>query len=273
MVFSANPEDYTSRGNIITPLKDRLDSQILTHYPKSIETGIQITKQEAFEDRHGTGPSVRIPHFLREIIEQVAFEARASEYVDHRSGVSARMTRAALEVLISTAERRALLCGESRAVARISDLLHLETAITGKVELVYEGEREGARNVARLLMGRAVKTIFGRYFPDPGKKGEARGRYKQILDWFASNSGVTMDSDMPRKHYAAALRQINNLGAFVKEFLPSAPRSEQLSYMEFVLEALHQHSLLSKEVSDNESIAYTDLVGTVLSSITEDEDQ
>ncbi len=272
MVFSANPEDYTSRGNIITPLKDRLDSQILTHYPKSIESGIQITKLEAFEDRDDAGPQVSVPYFFREIIEQIAFEARASEYVDHKSGVSARMTRAALEVLISNAERRALVCCESSAVARISDLIHIETAITGKVELVYEGEREGARSVARLLMGRAVKTVFGWYFPDPGQKGRNRERYKRILHWFASNPGVELESDMPRRRYAAALRQIDGLGAFINEFRPSTPRSEHLSFMEFVLEALHQHSLLSKEISADALASYSDLVGSVLSSITEDDD-
>ena len=272
MVFSANPEDYTSRGNIITPLKDRLDSQILTHYPKSVSVGIEITKQEAYEDREGNSPRVSIPHFFREIIEQVAFEARSSEYVDHKSGVSARMTRAALEVLISTVERRAILCGETRAVARISDLLHLETAITGKVELVYEGEREGARNVARLLIGRAVKAVFGWYFPDPGQKGSDRENFKQILTWFATNSGVVLESDLSQKEYAAVLGQVDGLEDFVKERGPSIPRLERLSLMEFVLEALHQHSLLSKEISDDESASYSDLVGSVLSSISDEDD-
>ena len=174
MIFSANPEDYTNRGNIITPLKDRIDSQIITHYPKTIDIGIEITKQEAWEKRDEALVKVDIPHYFREIIEQIAFEARESEYVDQKSGVSVRMTRAAIEDLVSAAEQRALVHSEKDTTARISDLLFVEPAITGKVELVYEGEQEGAQNVARLLIGRATKTIFAHYFPDPADKKEGR---------------------------------------------------------------------------------------------------
>ncbi len=177
LVFTANPEDYTNRGNIITPLKDRIDSQIITHYPKTIEIGIAITQQEAWQERDGQ-VRVHVPYFFREIIEQIAFEARQSEYVDQKSGVSVRMTRAALECLISAAERRALLNGETETTVRLSDLLFVEPAITGKIELVYEGEQEGVQNVARMLVGRAVKAIFPRYFPDPANRKEGRAVYQ-----------------------------------------------------------------------------------------------
>ncbi|MEL6614485.1 MAG: magnesium chelatase, partial [Bacteroidota bacterium] len=145
MVFTANPEDYTNRGSIITPLKDRIDSQILTHYPRELEIGVEITRQEAWQDRAASGGvTVHVPHVFREIVEQVAFEARDSEYVDQKSGVSARLTRAALEDLVSAAERRALLNGETETTLRATDLMAIEPAVTGKVELVYEGEQEGA---------------------------------------------------------------------------------------------------------------------------------
>ena len=267
MVFSANPEDYTNRGNIITPLKDRLDSQILTHYPASVELGIQITQQEAWQQRCDSSPQVTVPHVFREIVEQIAFEARQSEYVDQKSGVSARMTRAALEVLISTAERRALLNGEAHTTARISDLLHVEAAITGKVELVYEGEREGARNVARLLTGRAVKTIFARYFPDPSQKGDGRSAYNAILEWFAAGNSIIIDPDMSNRQYRDTLEAIRGLASLVKRHVPAASGGEKPSMMEFVLDALHQHSLLGKEISRGDAAMYSDLVGSVLSSL------
>ena len=267
MVFSANPEDYTNRGNIITPLKDRLDSQILTHYPTSIDEGILITQQEAWQQRCDSSPQVTVPRVFREIVEQIAFEARQSEYVDQKSGVSARMTRAALEVLISTAERRALLSGDARTTARISDLLHVEAAITGKVELVYEGEREGAQNVARLLTGRAVKTIFCRYFPDPSQKGEGRSAYSAILGWFAAGNAVTIDPDTPNQRYRETLGAVKGLRSLVKRHVPAASGGEKASMMEFVLDALHQHSLLGKELSLGDTALYSDLVGSVLSSL------
>src|SRR5690606_22778806 len=144
MVFTANPEDYTNRGSIITPLKDRIDSQIITHYPKTVEIGVEITKQEAWQDRGGAVTD-HLPHYFREIVEQIAFEARASEYIDQKSGVSARLTRSALEALLSAAERRALLHGEPETTVRLSDLAAVEPDVTGKVELVYEGEQEGAQ--------------------------------------------------------------------------------------------------------------------------------
>ena len=266
MVFTANPEDYTNRGNIITPLKDRIDSQIITHYPRSIETGIQITRQEAWEERDGAAPGVTVPHFFREIIEFVAVEARKSEYVDQKSGVSVRLTRAALENLVSAAERRAIINGESRTVARISDLFFLEPAITGKVELVYEGEQEGAQNVARMLLGRAVKAVFGRHFPDPADKENGRSPYQAVLSWFASGNDVEITPNARLRDYVAALDGVKGLRDLVRRnSAPDTPEETAVA-MEFVLEALHQHSLLGKDVVVD-SHKYSDMMGSMLSSL------
>src|SRR5438094_4368714 len=170
LVFSANPEDYTSRGNIITPLKDRIDSQILTHYPQSVETAMQIMQQEAWLDRRGK-PSIEIPAYVRELVEQIAFVARESELVDQSSGVSARLTISALELLQSNLERRAALTGDSHMFPRLSDLAMVLPAITGKVEMVYEGEQQGAEVVARKLIGTAVGKLFETKFPPIERAG------------------------------------------------------------------------------------------------------
>ncbi|MCX6143667.1 MAG: sigma 54-interacting transcriptional regulator [Ignavibacteriales bacterium] len=178
IVFTANPEDYTNRGNLITPLKDRIDSQILTHYPRTIEDAIKITEQEAWV--HRDGQNVQIPYYFREIIEQTAFEARKSEYVDQKSGVSARFTISAMENLVSNAERRAILVGDRTIVPRICDLAHALPGMTGKVELVFEGEQEGPAEVSKALVGKAVREVFKRYFPDPlQKRAKHQGESRQ----------------------------------------------------------------------------------------------
>jgi magnesium chelatase subunit I len=269
MVFSANPEDYTNRGNIITPLKDRIDSQIITHYPKTLEIGVEITKQEAWEKRaseDGQQIVVHIPHYFREIVEQIAFEARASEYVDQKSGVSARMTRAAIEDLISAAERRALLHDENETTVRISDLLFIEPAITGKIELVYEGEQEGAQNVARLLVGRAVNAIFKRYFPDPSDKKEGRSPYQSILSWFARGNSIQISPNASHSEYVRTLDSVEGLHDLVKKQSNPGNPDETASAMGFVLEALHQNSLVGKEYVDD-VLAYNDMMGSMLSSL------
>ena len=270
MVFTANPEDYTNRGSIITPLKDRIDSQILTHYPKTIEIGIDITRQEAWQDRTASGadvPTVHVPHFFREIVEQIAFEARESEYVDQKSGVSARLTRAALEDLLSAAERRALLQGEHETTVRVSDLYALEPAITGKVELVYEGEQEGVQGVARLLIGRAVASIFKRHFPDPAEKGENRAAYTDVLGWFAQGHTVDLSPSLSFEAYVQTLDEVKGLRALVRDHAGTSTPAEAASTMELVLEALHQHSLLGKDVRDGESATFSDMMGSVLGQI------
>ena len=174
MVFSANPEDYTNRGNIITPLRDRINSQIVTHYPATRELGMAITAQESWTRRDG-GIEVDVPPFMRELVEEVAIQARKSEYVDQNSGVSARLPIALIENLISNAERRGLKTGESRVTTRICDLQQAVSAVSGKVELVLEGEQEGALNVARALLGRGVKSMFSQRLPSAFKPRRVRG--------------------------------------------------------------------------------------------------
>src|SRR2546423_4198243 len=170
LVFSANPEDYTSRGNIITPLKDRIDSQILTHYPQNLQTAMHITQQEAWLDR-SSKTTIEIPQYVRELVEQIAFVARESELVDQSSGVSARLTISALELLQSNLERRAALTGDERIFPRLSDLAMVLPAITGKVEMVYEGEQQGAEVVARKLIGTAVGKLYESKFPPIERAG------------------------------------------------------------------------------------------------------
>ncbi|MFB6249693.1 MAG: magnesium chelatase, partial [Salinibacter sp.] len=268
--FSANPEDYTSRGNLVTPLKDRIDSQIITHYPKTLETGMSITEQEAWVDRAAENGEVEVdvhvPHFFREIIEQIAFEARESEYIDQTSGVSVRVTRAAMEALLSAAERRALLNGEDETTVRISDLMHVAPAITGKVELVYEGEQEGPQTVALSLIGQAVDAIFTRYFPDPDDKKEGRPAYQDVLNWFADGHSVDVEQEMSDDAYTEALEQIDGLQALVDEHTTPDSDAERRVTMEFVVEALHQNSLVGKEIGDGIQ-SYDDIMGSMLSSL------
>ncbi|MBF9252339.1 sigma 54-interacting transcriptional regulator [Pontibacter sp. 172403-2] len=246
-VFTANPEDYTNRGSIVTPLKDRIDSQIITHYPKSIETGKKITQQEAHvkeEQEH----LVKTNDLIGDLIEQVAFEARESEYVDAKSGVSARLTISAYENLLSAAERRALLNGEKSTYVRIADFLNTIPAVTGKVELVYEGEQEGAGHVAQVLMGKAIRTQFLKYFPDPDKAKKAKqgNPYKTITNWFGDGHTVDILSDASATAYKKALQQVPGLEALVEKQQPQAKGDEKLFMMEFALHGLAEHSQLSK---------------------------
>ena len=274
IVFTANPEDYTNRGNIITPLKDRIDSQIFTHYPRTIGDAITITDQEAWLDR-GAG-SVEVPLYFREIIEQAAFEARESEFVDQKSGVSARLTIAALENLVSNAERRSIASGEERITPRIADLHHVLPGMTGKIELVFEGEQEGPLKVGKALVGKAVRRVFRQYFPDPLQKrpkslqqqdeGAARGdvHYGGIISWFESGNTVEIADDMPAGRYFDELDRIPGLRELTQKHMKVPPGDPAAlgAAMEFVLEGLHQCSRIAKEESDR-TIGYKDLVGTI----------
>tara|TARA_R110002124_G_scaffold280666_1_gene454128 strand:- start:3553 stop:5061 length:1509 start_codon:yes stop_codon:yes gene_type:complete len=266
MAFSANPEDYTNRGNIITPLKDRIDAQIITHYPKEIEIGVKITQQEAWQDRNDE-IKVNISAIYREIIEQTAFEARNSEYINQKSGVSTRMTITAMEQVISSAERRAVINNESTAQVRIADIFHMVPALTGKLELVYEGEQEGAISVAKHIIGKAINKTFKKIFPDPQSKAESvKEMYKPITDWFADGNEVNLPDVLPRKDYQKALDSVSGLEELVKKHLKKADKEEIYAIMDLVLEAMHQNSLLSKQDLDDEAL-YTDMLGSMFSSI------
>ncbi len=274
LVFTANPEDYTNRGNIITPLKDRIDSQILTHYPRTLDDAIRITNQEAHIAREGR--EVRVPQFFKEIIEHIAFEARKSEFVDQMSGVSARLTISAMENLISNAERRAILVGDRVIVPRMCDLPHILPGLTGKIELVFEGEQEGAVKVSKALVGKAVRETFKNHFPDPLRKrprqqrddaGTPRptenGEYQSVVQWFEGGNATEVADDMPLASYRGALEKVNGLRKITQRYMPDAePEYELASAMEFVLDGLHQNSRIAKEEVDHLT-SYRDMVGSI----------
>ncbi|MCC6651947.1 MAG: sigma 54-interacting transcriptional regulator [Candidatus Eisenbacteria bacterium] len=282
VVFSANPEDYTNRGNIITPLRDRINSQIITHYPLTREQGMAITSQEAWGHRD-SGVDVVIPQFMRELVEEVAIQARKSEYVDQNSGVSARLPIALLENLVSNAERRALRTGEKSVVTRVCDLQNAVSAVSGKVELVLEGEQEGAMAVARALLGRGVKAVFQQRFPDAFKaKGRRRGQsapepeaqaaseYRPILEWFAGGQPLRIGDDMPSAAFASELERVMGLAGLASKYLEPANAGEQAVAMELVLEGMHQSSMLSRERTDTAVTEYKDMLKSMLSGLGDD---
>jgi magnesium chelatase subunit I len=238
LAFSANPEDYTARGKIITPLKDRIGSEIRTHYPETVEEGMAITAQEAWSER-GSAP-VEIPDYIREVIEQVAFSAREDKKVDKRSGVSQRLPISTLELVISNAERRALVNREPVALPRISDIYAALPAMTGKLELEYEGEMRGADTVVRDLIRGAVGKIFDRSFPGVDTQ--------QIEQWFNLGGTVKLDDNHPAEAALSDLKQIHGL---LSKLAPlgvtksdSAPKV--VSAAEFLLEGLVAHRKLSR---------------------------
>ena len=269
IIFTANPEDYTNRGNIITPLKDRIDSQILTHYPRSLDDAIAITEQEAWVRRNGM--DARVPHYFKEIIEHIAFEARASEYVDQKSGVSARLTIAAMENLVSNAERRAIMLNEKCIVPRICDLPHVLPGLTGKIELVFEGEQEGSIKVSRALIGKAVRTVFKKYFPDPLQKRQKHQQqvhedpeYGKIVGWFESGNSLEVADEMPLSAYYAELDRVKGLRDVTKRHMKieESNKAELASAMEFVLDGLHQNSKIAKDEVEHVT-TYKDMVGSI----------
>jgi magnesium chelatase subunit I len=246
-VFTANPEDYTNRGSIVTPLKDRIDSQILTHYPKTIQLAKLVTTQEAhISDQQRK--SIQVNDILLDLIEHIAMEARQSELVDQKSGVSARLTISALENLYSSAELRMLLNGDAKTSARISDLYGVIQSITGKVELVYEGELEGSQNVAQNLVGKAIRTYFTEKFPNPEKVKKAKqgNPYATIINWFNDGYTVNALTQSNNINYLNALLTVEGLGELVKSLYPKSQESEKLILMELVLHGLAEYSQLSK---------------------------
>lgn len=245
-VFTANPEDYTNRGSIVTPLKDRIDSQIITHYPKTLEIGKRITQQEArLKDAQKT---IAANEITKDLVEQIAFEARKSEYVDAKSGVSARLTISAYENLIAAAERRSIINNEKIVYIRISDFVGVIPAITGKVELVYEGEQEGPNIVAQNLVGKAIRTQFLNYFPDPDKfrKQKEKSPYKKIADWFGDGNSVDLLHDMPQSEFEKKLKGVPGLAELINDFHKGQDTATKLFLMEFALHGLAEFSLISK---------------------------
>ncbi len=264
-IFTANPEDYTNRGSIVTPLKDRIGSQILTHYPKSIELSKQITAQEA-KLSTSQKQDIEVTDLLATIIERIAFEARESEYVDSKSGVSARLTISAYENLVSTAERRMLLNGDKKTVARISDLIGVIPAVNGKIELVYEGEQEGAGIVAQNLLGKALRNQFTEIFPDPSKlkKRKEASPYQSIINWFGEGNIVDVLLLESEKDYKKGLENIPSLTELVDTFVPKLSKSQKLVMMEFVLFGLAEHSLIGKNTLE-QGVQFKNILSSMFS--------
>ncbi|MES2728190.1 MAG: magnesium chelatase [Bacteroidota bacterium] len=262
-VFTANPEDYTNRGSIVTPLKDRIDSQILTHYPKTLDISKTITQQEA-AIKPAQRAAITSHELLNNLIEQIAMEARQSELVDQKSGVSARLTISAMENLYSAAERRMLLNGEKNTHLRIADLFAVLPSITGKVELVYEGELEGANNVAQNLIGKAIRTLFSEQFANPEKvkKSKKPNPYAEIINWFNDGDMISILSTASNQVYESELLKVKGLKDIVKTTLGKSSKADELLMMEFVLHGLSEFSQLSKHQL-NSGFEFKDLMSSM----------
>ncbi|NDC41816.1 MAG: magnesium chelatase [Chitinophagia bacterium] len=279
-VFTANPEDYTNRGSIVTPLKDRIESQILTHYPRTVDISKSITDQEAdiLEAQMGL---VEVPDICRILVEQIAMEARKSEFVDQKSGVSARLTISAYENLVSTAERRALRHGGKPTMVRIADFTGIIPAITGKIELVYEGEQEGPLNVALRLLGMAIRTTFLQYFPDPNSFRKSGGKqnkgkpnpYQPIIDWFGKGNELLSLQDDSDEACLQDLFKVDGLYAAVKQYYPNVDDRQAALLMEFMLHGLSEFSLISKKGVDRAGYSFSDILGSMMNLNLSDSDE
>lgn len=271
-VFTANPEDYTHRGSIITPLKDRIESQILTHYPHSIAVSKRITDQEAAL-RPETTARIQVPELVKDILEQIAVEGRRSEYVDAKSGVSARLTITARELAVTTAEWRMLKNGEENGSVRITDLLGIVPAVNGKVELVYEGDREGPAKVAQHLLGKAIKALFPTSFPSPEriKRKKESNPYRPVTEWFGNGNMTELMATLSETDYRQALHEVPGLYECVRKYHPQANEQETLLLMEFLLFGLSEYSLLSRH-TDQDDVAFRDILGAMLDGNEDDEE-
>lgn len=274
-VFTANPEDYTNRGSIVTPLKDRIESQILTHYPKTLEHALEITEQEA-QLSPDQKARIKVSDLVKRLIEQIAFEARGSEFVDKKSGVSARLTISAFENAVSAAERRAIINDEKETQVWIGDLGGIIPSITGKVELVYEGEQEGPYQVAMNLVDKAIRTQFVQYFPNPdtmkkrrntGKASQAEKEddnpYRSITGWFDKGNHLNISFNTSDKEKTLNLYKVDGLHALVKKYFAQANEAQQALLMEFVLHGLASYSLISKKIFESK-IEFKDLIGSMM---------
>jgi magnesium chelatase subunit I len=266
-IFTANPEDYTNRGSIVTPLKDRIGSQILTHYPEDISIAKKITKQEAKLDARQSD-LVHVPELAMDLLEQISFEARDSEYVDAKSGVSARMSITAFENLLSTAERRILKSGEKETIVRLSDFMGVVPSITGKIELVYEGEQEGGAFVAETLIEEAIKNLFPTLFPKINKleRKDAETPYDELTSWFFDQDGFELFDEDSDKVYKEKLDKINPLTSLLKEHQPDLANNDSYFVKELVLWGLVAHKKLSK-YRFSDGVRFKDLYGSYINDL------
>lgn len=263
LVFTANPEDYTSRGSIVTPLKDRIGSQIHTHYPEDVETARAITSQET-KRIQDLFPAVRSFDLAEHLIEELAFAARESEFVDHASGVSARMTISAFELLLTTAERRRLIEGAATTAVRLSDFLGILPALVGKVELVYEGEQQGAEQVAEHILGSAVLKAFKLFFPplQNMKRTNENNPYLPIQNWFSDGNSVLLADDFSNREYENAL-DVAPIDEFIKTKLQPTIDAPTAFWKELLLWALSEKSQIARKRTRTK-LVFDDLFGNLL---------
>lgn len=266
-VFTANPEDYTNRGNIVTPLKDRIGSQILTHYPETIETAKAITAQESAEAITAK-PHIYIPELAKDVLEQISFEARKNDFIDAKSGVSARLSITAFENLLSTAERRALQNDEEKTTVRLGDFMGVIPSITGKIELVYEGEQEGVSQVAQQLIADAVNTIFRERFPKIEKlaKQDNPDPYAEIVAWFFEVDGFELLDSFTDKEYRNELDRIAPLQHLIEKYQPDTTEKDCYFLKEVILWALVENKKLSK-FGLGSGLQFKDLYGSYISGL------
>ncbi len=269
-VFTANPEDYTNRGSIITPLKDRIESQILTHYPRSIETAMEISRQEA---KIPTAQSevIVVPEMHRRLIEMISFQARESELVDAKSGISARLSISALENLYSTAERRMLLNHETKTATRITDFWGIIPAVTGKMELVYEGEQEGPYGVALQLIMNACKQLFLEKFPNPNQKSkrDVKDEYGVIKAWFSGGNQLELLNDNTNETLQTALEGVAGLKKLALAYLTTD--DELYALMELILFGLSESEVIGKNILEN-SLEFSDPLADMFQDMDEEEE-
>ena len=264
-VFTANPEDYTNRGSIVTPLKDRIGSQIVTHYPLDIQIAKAITEQEA---KKPEGVQITVLEPARDIIEAISFQARKSEYVDAKSGVSARLSISAFEHMLSHAEYRLIENGQTSGVIRVSDIMAVVPAITGKVELVYEGENEGPLFVAEHLIDLAVRQVFETFFPKI-EKLEKKGvttPYDELYTWFYENEAVELHDYADEVYYRELLDQIKPLADIVNKYVTDADKELSYFLKELLLFGLVGSQKLTKK-RFNQTTTINDLYSSYFSDI------
>jgi magnesium chelatase subunit I len=262
-IFTANPEDYTNRGSIVTPLKDRIGSQILTHYPKSIDIAKRITQQEVISEVKNE--NIYVPETAKSLLEQIVFEARESPYIDSNSGVSARMSITMYENLVSAAELRMLRNGESKTNIRMSDFEAITPAITGKVELVYEGEQIGAENVASNLIGLAVRTTFDELFR-PLKKLKKPGvtdEFDAIVNWFMEDNDFELTHNSDDKAYAEQIEKIKPLEEALSKYISESDVKERVFLKELMLWGLVEYKQLAKSKRDTGMSFFDQILGSL----------